>query len=216
MNLLIYVFTSLWLVAGCLSAQVKSDLKAIPVIITYCSALPDGLDRINKPSNHKKGLGLTFFLRGENILGVDEKSFKAEGWTMKYSVCKKSSDKNLVVTLYNEGFKGKLNDFKFSAAVDVLFGITTKTTKILFKKGDKPVKFLGFTLEANQRGVKVVGEQALIKAISIVRDGRDEFSSRDMSDGNSKTFMFNGIQDTDEIRVTYWSDFKVKTVKLVR
>lgn len=216
MKLLTYFFTSLGLMSGCLAGQVKSDLKAIPVMVSYFSALPDGVDYLGRPINYKKGLRVTFFLRGENIISVDEKSLKAKGWTMKNGIYRGYTGKSVSLTLHNESFKGNLNDFKISAVVEVMFGVSSKTRKIFFKKGDKPVKFLGFTAEVTQHGVKVVGEHNVVKSISISRNGSDEFSSVYTGSGNSKTFILEGIKDTDEISVTYWSDIEARSVKLVR
>ncbi len=215
MKLFTYVISSLGLMACFLSAQDKPKITAIPVTVKYSSGLPDDVSFGDGPFYYKKGLQLTFLLQGNNIMSVDEKSFKAEGWVFQDRDLV-TNGKSVNFNLYNEGFKGNLDDVKLSAAIEVMYGISSKTRKIFFKKGDKPIKFLGFTVEVNQRGVKVVGEHEMIKSISVVRDGREKFSRGYRELGKTKTFTLEGIKDTDEISLTYWTEIKVESVKLVR
>ncbi len=201
---------------GCLSAKVKSEVTAIPVTVAYSSGLPDEVGFMDRPFGYKKGLKVTFFLQGENMTSIDRSSFKAEGWVMHHVNNISKDGKRVSLIVYNASFKDNLNDVKLSATVDVMVGSKTKRRKIKFKKGAKPVKFPSFTAEYNSSGVKVVGDFKYIKSVSLLRDGKEVLSSGYSSIGKQKTFMLDGIKESDEVSVIYWTDLEAKSVKLVK
>ena len=62
-------------------AATAEDAKL--VMVSAAGGLPEGVDFSAKPMNYKFGIKLGFFLEGKDFVRIDEKSLKAEGWTME-------------------------------------------------------------------------------------------------------------------------------------
>jgi len=215
-------FRSLLISSLLLSLAPAQDVKH--VMTTSCAGLPDGIKFPVKPMGYQDGIKLTFFLTHENMIEINEDSFKTDqkGWEIGPFAKVSDDGKTASFSIISEkNHFNKEADIKVNGSFTVKTGSNTQSKTFTLKKDADPVEINGMKISLSfkklgfggGKGVKVEGDFSSIKSIVVKQDGKTIKSNSSTWTKNMKTYSFKDLKEEAEVTLIWWTDLSQEVIE---
>lgn len=217
-----------------LSLAAEFEVKLVQA--TANADLPRSVPQEVQPMNNQHGATLSFLIKGEDIVEIDQKSLKLEtGGKWEIGFFNKVSEDGAYALLNlstNKEILGQLDALKLKGTVKVVTGSEMKTETLTLtdgaeavkvgtlsvsykgEKSDKKKKGFGFGMGS---GIHVKGDLATVKSIIVKVDGEEADSNGHSTFNNNRNYQFAGLKgDPVEVTLTYWTDLQTVVVPIVK
>jgi len=181
-------FRSLLISSLLLSLAPAQDVKH--VMTTSCAGLPDGIEFPVKPMGYQDGIKLTFFLTHENMIGINEDSFKTDqkGWKMGPFAKVSDDGKTASFSIISEkNHFNKEADIKVNGSFTVKTGSNTQSKTFTLKKDADPVEINGMKISLS------------FKKLTWTK--------------NMKTYSFKDLKEEAEVTLIWWTDLSQEVIE---